>query len=107
MPKVTQLVKAEGTLAQCRCPHSAGMAATWGGTVCGPREVLLSSEPPGPPEEPRHSGESLRSLKEGGGGEGGDSAGGAGSDSAGPDKDLPAQGEVTPLLCQGRQSHGA
>lgn len=39
--------------------------------------------------------------------EGGDRAGGAGSDSAGQDKDLPAQGEVTPLLCQGRRSHGA
>ena len=34
-------------------------------------------------------------------------AGGAGSDSAGQDKDLPAQGEVTPLLCQGRRSHRA
>lgn len=33
--------------------------------------------------------------------------GGASSDSAGQDKDLPAQGEVTPLLCQGRQSHRA
>lgn len=40
-------------------------------------------------------------------GEGGDGAGGAGSDSAEQDKDLPAQGEVTPLLCQGRRSHGA
>ena len=32
---------------------------------------------------------------------------GTGSDSAGQDKDLPAQREVTPLLCQGRQSHRA
>lgn len=75
-----------------------------------PGEVLPVLPPPSrprAPEKPRHSGESP-GKPEGGwlvGREG--QSGRSGSDSAGQDKDLPAQGEVTPLLCQGRRSHGA
>lgn len=50
----------------------------------------------------------MRGLQREDDGEGGrEEAGGAGSDSVGQDKDLSAQGEVTPLLCQGRRSHRA